>query len=104
VGEASISILLEYFGVSPVDAGVAAEGWGGDRSVVVAQPGGDFVLAWRLVWDTPADAGEFVAAYETALGALDFPASVRLLPDGAALVVHASTQELHDTTLSIAGG
>ena len=104
VGEASISIVLEYFGVSPVDAGVAAEGWGGDRSLVVAQPDGDFVLAWRLVWDTPADATEFVAAYETALGALDFPASVRLLPDGAALVVHASTQELHDTTLGIAGG
>ena len=104
VGEASISIVLEYFGVSPVDAGVAAEGWGGDRSLVVAQPDGDFALAWRLVWDTPADATEFVAAYETALGALDFPASVRLLPDGAVLVVHASTQELHDTTLGIAGG
>jgi hypothetical protein len=104
VGEASIAIVLEYFGVSPVDAGVAAEGWGGDRSLVVAEADGDFSLAWRLVWDTPADATEFVAAYQTALEALDFPASVRQLPDGAVLVVHASTQELHDTTLGIAGG
>jgi len=104
VGEASIAIVLEYFGVSPIDAGLAAEGWGGDRSLVVAHADGDVALAWRLVWDTPADATEFLDAYETALDALAFPASVRQLPDGAVLVVHASTQELHDATLGIAGG
>jgi hypothetical protein len=103
VGEASIGIVLEYFGVPLVDAGAAADGWGGDRSLVVAR-GDDFALAWRLVWDTPADADEFLRAYEVALGALAFPASVRALPDGAVLVVHASTQELHDATLAVAGG
>ena len=103
VGQATIGIILEYFGVSLADAGIAATGWGGDRSLVVAR-GDDFALAWRLVWDTPADAGEFVQAYEAALAAISFPASVRQLPDGAVLVVHASTQELHDATLEIAGG
>jgi len=104
VGEATIGIILEFFGVPFDDAGLAADGWGGDRATVVTGPGGDFALAWRLAWDAPADAGEFVAAYEIALGALDFPASVRQLPGGDVLVVHASTEAIHDATVGAAGG
>lgn len=104
VGEASIRIVLEHFGVPLADAGLAADGWGGDRSLVVARADGEFALVWRLAWDDPADGAEFVQAYETVVAALPFPASVRELTDGAVLVVHASTQELHDATLEIAGG
>ena len=104
VGEATIGIILEFFGVDRPTAESSADGWGGDRATVVIGPGEDFALAWRLAWDAPADAGEFVGAYEIALAALDFPASVRQLPDGEVLVVHASTQELHDTTVAAAGG
>ncbi|MGZ8512983.1 MAG: hypothetical protein ACXWWL_06050 [Candidatus Limnocylindria bacterium] len=99
VGEASIRIVLEHFGVDAPVAAAAAEGWGGDRSLVVASDDGDVALVWRLVWDGPADGAEFAQAYEAVVAALPFPASVRELPDGSVLVVHASTQALHDATL-----
>ncbi|MCC7517635.1 MAG: hypothetical protein IT578_00455 [Verrucomicrobiae bacterium] len=43
-----------------------AEGWGGDRYVVydVRTPAGGWVLVWKTVWDTPADAHEFFDAME----------------------------------------
>lgn len=103
VGQATIAIILEFFGVSAPDAGVAADGWGGDRATVSTGPDGAFALAWRLAWETTVDAAEFLDAYETAVDTLDFPASARQLPGGQVLVVHASTQELHDQTVQIAG-
>ncbi len=39
----------------------AAAGWGGDRFQVF-DLGGKTLLIWRLVWDSPQDAGEFEAA------------------------------------------
>ncbi len=46
------------------EAETAAEGWDGDRYAVhYRESDGAFVLAWRIVWDTPADAEEFVDAY-----------------------------------------
>lgn len=46
------------------EAETAAEGWGGDRYAVhYRESDRAFVLAWRIVWDTPADAEEFVDAY-----------------------------------------
>ncbi len=46
----------------------AAEGWGGDRYVVyeIQAPSEGWVLVWRTVWDTPADAREFFDAMESA--------------------------------------
>jgi hypothetical protein len=43
----------------------SAEGWGGDRYVVVNLPGGAGI-AWVSVWDTPIDAGEFRDAAQRA--------------------------------------
>lgn len=52
--------------IPQADAETAAEGWGGDRYAVhYRESDGAFVLAWRIVWDTPADAEEFVDAYVT---------------------------------------
>lgn len=104
VGQATISIILEFFGAAPAEAGFAAEGWGGDRATVVTGPGGDFALVWRLAWDSAADAGEFADAYGSVVESLPFPASVHELPGGDVLVVHASTEALHDATLDAAGG
>ncbi len=58
--------LQLYLGVqlSQADTEAAAEGWGGDRYAVYWR--GDesgFVLALRLVWDTPQDAAEFFTRY-----------------------------------------
>jgi hypothetical protein len=48
------------------DAGNAAAGWGGDRYHIY-QNEATGQLAWvlRIAWDTPEDAAEFDAAYET---------------------------------------
>lgn len=106
VGQATISMFLEYLGAAPADAGIAADGWGGDRATVVSGPDGQFALGWRLAWDTAADAEEFVRAYGTAAASatLDFPAAAQALAGGEVLVVHASSQELHDAVVAIAGG
>ena len=102
IGQASIGIMLEHFGVDPADAREAAEGWGGDRAVVATGPDEAFAVAWLLSWDASVEADEFVAAYEAAVGELDFPASVTLLPDGQVLVAHASTDALLAETVAAA--
>lgn len=99
IGQASIGIILEHHGASPVDADAAARGWGGDRVTVATGPDDAFAVAWRLAWDTPADATEFSDAYESILGRLPFTASVRALPGGDVLVVHASSDEIADRVL-----
>jgi hypothetical protein len=106
VGQATIAIILEFFGVEPPTASVAADGWGGDRATVASGPGGEWALVWRLAWDGREDATEFADAYEEAAdaGAFDFPVSVRVTADGEVLVVHASSQALHDAAVAAAGG
>ena len=94
VGQASIEIFLEHLGAGAADASAAAEGWGGDEATVAAGPDEAFALAWRLRFETNADADEFVAAYDTVIEGLPFPASVTTLPDGDVLVLHASSDEL----------
>jgi hypothetical protein len=102
IGQATIRIMLEYFGVPVTEAGEASDGWGGDRAAVATGPDGAFAVAWRLAWDSAADADEFVAAYETATAELGFPASVELLPNGEVLVAHASTDALLAETVAAA--
>jgi hypothetical protein len=94
VGQAMISIMLQYHGVAGGTALEAASGWGGDRVSIASAADGSFALAWRLEWDTPADAAEFVAAYGGIVDGLGFPARVVELADDATLVVHASTDGL----------
>ena len=94
IGQASISIFLEYLGVAAPEADDAAEGWGGDRAVVATGPDDAFAVAWLLSWDTEADAVAFVHAYEVVVDGLAFPASVQLMPNGDVLVAHASSEAL----------
>lgn len=102
IGQASIQIMLEYLGVSPPDATAASEGWGGDRAVIARGPNDAFAAAWRLAWDSTDDADEFLAAYETVVQGLDFPASVTELPNGEVLVAHASSEALLTQTVDVA--
>lgn len=94
LGQATISIILEHFGVANADAREASAGWGGDRVEVARGPDDSFAVTWRLTWDSADDAGEFTSAYATVVDALDFPATVIDLPDGGVLVVHASSDEI----------
>lgn len=102
VGQAGIGFMLEYLGVSAAEAQDAAEGWGGDRAVIVTGPDDGFAVAWRLAWDSAADATEFAAAYRIVVDGLDFPASVTELPNGEVLVAHASSEQLLDQTVDAA--
>jgi hypothetical protein len=104
VGEALVRMILEYHGISRDEAQAATAGWGGDRVVVATGPGDAFAVAWRLAWDTPADAGEFVAAYETAMAGFGFEASVTELGDGEVLVAHGSSVEILRRTVDAADG
>ena len=90
IGEAMIDMTLQHLGVAPSDARDAAAGWGGDRLSVAAGQDGDFALAWRLVWDTPADADQFAATYQQALPALAFPGAVLQIDQNTVVIGHAS--------------
>jgi hypothetical protein len=70
--------------------------------VIVTGPDETFAVAWRLAWDSPEDAAEFLAAYETVADGLDFPASVTELANGQILVAHASSVELLRQTIDAA--
>ena len=73
-----------------------------DRAVTAIGPGDDFAVTWRLVWDTPQDADEFVEAYNAVIPSLGFPASVTELADDEVLVAHGSTPEILRRTVAAA--
>ena len=102
IGQAIIGTMLEYFGIPETEAREAGSGWGGDRAVIATGPDDAFAVAWRLAWDSPADATEFLTAYETVVDGLDFAASVTELPNGEILVAHASTEDLLQQTIDAA--
>ena len=58
LGELFFQAYLEG-GLSTEAAAVAAEGWGGDRFVLLDGPGDEDLFASLLVWDTEEDAQEF---------------------------------------------
>jgi hypothetical protein len=101
-GEAMLGVMLQFFGVSKADAAQAVAGWGGDRVAVYSGPDGAFSLAWRLAWDSPADATEFADAYAKVTDALPFPARLEAISDTEQLIVHASSDALLETTLAAA--
>lgn len=60
LGRLEAGILLKKLGV--VGGVDAADGWGGDRYVLVERDGGEVGLAWATVWDDEAARDRFVAA------------------------------------------
>ena len=71
-GELGFSSFLRSHGVDPATAGIAADGWGGDRAIVLARPGEirpeRAVAIARTEWDSEPDA---IEAHEAAVKALD---------------------------------
>ncbi len=62
LGELGISIVVEeHLGAG---YGFVAEGWDGDRILLLGRGDGAPVLAWYATFDTVRDAGEFAAAAE----------------------------------------
>jgi hypothetical protein len=63
MGELITGIFLDGNGVDSDEAELAAEGWGGDRYVVIGTDNeNETALIWRSAWDSDEDAGEFFAA------------------------------------------
>lgn len=102
IGQAFLRMMLEHHGIPLEQARTATEGWGGDRLVVAIGPDDAFAVAWRLAWDTPRDADEFVAAYNSAITTFGFEASVTELGSGEVLVAHASSVDLLRRTVDAA--
>jgi hypothetical protein len=67
LGELTLRVWLNTGGVTAPDAATATAGWGGDRLVLFAGPGGATALALETIWDTAADATEFAAGATRAL-------------------------------------
>src|SRR5688500_6094302 len=101
IGEASIRIMREYFGLIRDLPYEAADGWGGDQAVIVHGPDDEFAVAWRLAWDEPSDASEFLEAYRTVAATLPFSATAGEVGDEI-LVVHASNDALMLRTVEAA--
>ena len=102
IGEAALRMMLEFYGVSHEEAREATAGWGGDRVVIASGPDDGFAVAWRLAWDTPADAQEFLAAYRSIANSFAFPASAIEVSGGEILVAHASSEDLLRRTVDAA--
>jgi hypothetical protein len=94
MGEAITRITLGHYGVPGTEARDAAHGWGGDELAVVSRADGAFALAWRLVWDSPAEASEFVDAYASIGAQLPFEAQLVETGDEEALILHASSADV----------
>ncbi len=63
-GEWYTSLILEQY-IDGQDAAKAAAGWAGDRYTVAYNDSAEqIVAAWRLTWDTAAEAEEFVDAFK----------------------------------------
>ena len=104
IGEATIRIILEYHGVSRDEALAAGAGWGGDRCVIASTDDGEFAVAWRLSWDSSADAGEFIDAYRGIVDSLPVSAVVTDIGEGDVLVVHGSSDDILRRTVDAVGG
>ena len=103
VGQATIGIMLEHFGLSAAEASGAADGWTGDRYVVARGPEEQFALAWRTTWATEQDAADFESAYRRAIGAIEVEAAVSRVGGTDVLVVHATNADLLRRTIQAAG-
>ena len=103
VGEAMLGIWLGAMGVSQSDADVAAAGWGGDRLSVASGPNDQWGMAWRIEWDTVAEADEFDEAYGQITADLPFPTRSVSGSSGDTLILHASSATVLDQLANALG-
>jgi hypothetical protein len=83
MGEFGTRLALYRFLKDPATSARAAEGWDGDRFMVVEGKGGTG-LVWALVWDSAIDAAEFSDALSRAVR-LRTGAPERTVPGGGAI-------------------
>jgi hypothetical protein len=96
-----LRLWLGVWGVEWGAAEAAAAGWGGDRVVILDGPKEATAVVIDTRWDSVADAAEFAAAAETAVGSLDGSTAVLAPVGGTRVTVFATTSA---TALSRAAG
>ena len=102
IGEFETRVLLYEQLRDQGTATRAAQGWDGDR-VVLLGSGGAQALAWASVWDSPGDAGEFIDAV-TQMMALRYGAAAPAPAPGAgARSFTASGRTVTVTTSEVSG-
>jgi len=100
LGEAMIGYWLQALGVGDSAAHQAAAGWGGDRLVAASGPGGSLAVAWRIAWDTPADAMQFAAAYRKVAPRPNITGRLISVSDRVTLVVQGSSTAIVDRAVA----
>jgi hypothetical protein len=104
IGEAMIDIWLVELGAEQEAATAAAAGWGGDRLAVASGPGGDWAMAWRIAWDSAAEADEFAAVHDGLQPGFDVVAQAVRLSPTETLVLHASSADVLAALVLAFGG
>jgi hypothetical protein len=94
IGEAMIDIWLVELGAEQEAATAAAAGWGGDRLSVASGPDGAWAMAWRIAWDSAAEADEFAAAHDGLQQGGDIAATLVRTAPTETVVVHAASPDV----------
>jgi hypothetical protein len=96
LGEFQLKVWLAEAGEGTASgAQAAAAGWGGDRTVILDGPDGQFAIAIVSEWDNPADADEFAATADDVVGTLADPGDVFASVGGTGVtVLIASSSDL----------
>ena len=94
MGEAMIDIWLAELGVEQAAATEAAAGWGGDLLEVAVGPDGEWVMSWRIAFDSAADAAEFADAYQEASAPAGIATFMGEDSATSVIVAHASSEDL----------
>jgi hypothetical protein len=89
MGQAELRVFLEeHLGVEAKDL---AQGWDGDRYLLLLGPEGHDALVWASVWDTEEARDRFVEGLRPALPQMEVPGSLEAVPlfgrPGALLVM-----------------
>jgi hypothetical protein len=104
IGEVMIDIWLVELGAGQEAATAAAAGWGGDRLAVAGGPDGAWAMAWRIAWDSAAEADEFAAAHDGLQPGGDIAATLVRTAPTETVVVHASSPDVLAAVVSALSG
>jgi hypothetical protein len=97
LGEFSTRVFIYQHVQDQNEAVRSAQGWDGDRYMVLKTPKGDG-LVWVTVWDSPVDAAEFTSAMEDVIS-LQFGS-----PTPHTNAQQVRSYETHTRTLTLWGG
>ena len=89
-GELQTRVWLREGGVAGDVARTAAEGWGGDRLVLMDGPGGATAAVWTTAWDSAEDAQAFESAARASVTGLHLDAILTRSGSRVATVIRSS--------------